>query len=117
MLPLKSALKLYVPVVSMFVVMLILFVPVSVPVPTTSLVSTFTTSISPYNTGLPVVLSVTVTSIVVFLTVLLSIVALVADSRCVAVKVYVFVVLLYSSVPVNSTVTVFSPTGISCVIV
>ena len=71
----------------MFVVIVMVFVPLSVVLPTTSLVSIFTTSTSPWTIGWPVVLSVTVASIVVFRIVLLVMFAVVVDSLCVTVKV------------------------------
>ena len=76
-----------------------------------SLLSVLIISTVPLVTGCPVVLSVTVTFIVVFLTLLFVTVAVVRDSLCVTVSVIVSVVLLYSCDPGYCTVIVFSPTG------
>ena len=95
----------------MLVVMRMLLFPFSVPVPTVLPVLVSMMLMVPLVTGVPVVLSVTVTFIVVFLTLLLVTVAVVSDSLCCTCMFCVLVLLLYSSFPANSTVTLLLPTG------
>ena len=88
-----------------------MFVPLSVPLPTISLVFVSLIVISPLVTGLWFSLSVTVTFTVVFLIVAFVTVAIVLDARLTMFISCVVVDVLYSSFPVYVTVIVLGPTG------